>query len=79
MNNPVCTNQSVLECWLLKNITLNLESCMYFEDFAKYIENNRKIRNSKKFIEKKFVTQKMGNNSAFICTHDFLRNSDEEF
>ena len=60
--------------WVTVNYTIRTENCLYWEDFLKSIEHNRKIHNSRNYIEKKFVKT-----ATFICTHDFLWTSDEEF
>ena len=58
--------------WVAVNYTIKIENCLYLEDFLKSIEHNRKIRNSKNYIEKKFVKQKMCNSYIYMHSRFFL-------
>ena len=57
--------------WVTVNYTIKIENCLYLEDFLKSIEHNRKIRNLKKYIEKKFVKQKMCNSYIYMHSRFF--------
>ena len=53
--------------WVTVSYTEKIENCLYLEDFLESIEHNRKIRNSKNYIEKKLRNKKCAT-ATFICS-----------
>ena len=58
--------------WVTVNYTIKIENCLYLADFLKSIEHNRKIRNSKNVLEKKFVKQKICNSYIYMHSRFFM-------
>ena len=54
------------------NYTIQIGNCLYLVEFLKSIEHDRKIRNSKNYLEKKFVKQNMCNSYIYVHSRFFM-------